>query len=237
MVRNIRSSITHMIYRIPIIGIRFRRCIESMRGKADYQSSAYWNESLQGWAAEYTGGTLQVDLRDSITVVMARHLAPDATSILDLGCGGGTLALALDRKFEIYGGVDISDVAIERARVNLANLGGKSLEIELTVSELEGFETSRSYDVIVFNEVLYYLTLDQVTDTIRRYSPLLKPGGLILVSLKDHELSRFVLEVVMQHLDSAGGVLYQQQARSPRWKTVRNPEAPAFLVQAFRLRS
>jgi hypothetical protein len=85
------------------------------------------------------------------------------------------------------------------------------------------------------NEVLYFLSLDQVAAVIRRYSRFLSPGGLFLVSLKEDEVSRLVQKVASRELKFEYGVLYQQQLQYPSWKTVRNRETPPYLVQALRL--
>lgn len=229
------SQVARTVYRIPFIGIRFRRFVESGLGQRYYQDRAYWNESLKGWASSYLGGTLTIDLRNSITILLARQVAPRSTSILDLGCAGATLALCLGPEFQTYWGVDISDVAISEARKNLAESGNNSpVDHHLEVSNIQDFRPSRQFDIIVFNEVLYYFSMDQVATAIRRYAEFLSPGGVILITMKEDELSRFVQAVVMQELKFEYGVLYQQQPECPGWKIYRNRQTPAYLAQAFR---
>ena len=236
MLRDVFSRVARCVYRFPFVGIRFRRFLESRLGQRPCQNRTYWNESLKGWASLYLGGTLSIDLRNSITILLARRLAPTATSLLDLGCAGATLALCLGPEFKTYSGVDISDVAISKAREHLAaDKGHLATKYNLEVAQVQDFQPSRQFDVIVFNEVLYYLSLDQVAAVIRRYSHFLSPGGLILVSLKEDEVSRLVQKVASRELKFEQGVLYQQQTQYPGWKTVRNRETPAYLVQALRL--
>lgn len=231
------SGVTGRIYRIPFIGITFRRFLESRLGKRFYQDRKFWNESLSSWASAYLGGTLSIDIRNSITVLLAKQLAPRATSLLDLGCAGASLALCLGPEFETYWGVDISDVAIAKAKENLS--GGKQNSVtkySLDVAPVQDFRPSRQFDIIVFNEVLHYLSLSQITTTIHHHSRFLSEGGLILISLKEAELSHLIQSVIMQELKFEYGVLYQQQPERPRWKTVGNRETPAYLLQAFRRR-
>ncbi|MGP9813838.1 class I SAM-dependent methyltransferase [Rhodopseudomonas sp. NSM] len=94
---------------------------------------------------------------------------------LDVGCGDGVLfrrfrALGYQR----YVGIDISDVAIEKLaphqddRTIFAQADGN-------VHEPEG-----RFDVVVFNESLYYLR-DPIR-SLERYAQSLKPGGCIIVS-------------------------------------------------------
>lgn len=223
------------IYGIPFVGIRFRRFLEEHRGQVFHHDATYWNVSLKGWASSYLGGTLQIDLRDSIAILLVRHLLPNATSVLDLGCGGATLALCLGPEFQVYWGVDISDVAICKAKENLATARRNAVtNFNLDVARVEDFHPPRRFDVIMFNEVLYYLSLKEAEAAITRFSGFLSSGGLILVSLKDDELSRLVQNLLLRELRFEHGVLYQQKTESPGWKTRRNRETPAFLVQAFR---
>jgi SAM-dependent methyltransferase len=229
------SRVARCVYSIPFLGIRFRQLMESCCGKLCYQDAAYWNQSLKGWAAPYLGGALSIDLRNSITILLAKQLAPTATSMLDLGCAGATLALCLGPEFQEYWGVDISDVAIAKAREHLAgNRGNGTAKHHLEVAQVQNFQPTRQFDVIVFNEVLYYLTLNQVAAAVRHYSRFLSAGGLILVSMKDDEISRMVQAIILRELKFEYGVVYQQKPQSPGWKTVPNRETPAYLVQAFR---
>ncbi len=153
------SALSGYIYRIPVIGINFRRLAESSLGKRSYQDRQFWNESLEGWASPYLGGTLSIDLRNSITTHLANRLAPGAVSLLDLGCAGASLAVCLGPQFKTYCGVDISDVAIAKAKQQLAGMSNPSTQCELHVSTVQDFQPSQQFDIIVFNEVLYYLSL------------------------------------------------------------------------------
>jgi 2-polyprenyl-3-methyl-5-hydroxy-6-metoxy-1,4-benzoquinol methylase len=211
--------------------------MESRLGKRYYQDATFWNESLTGWASSYVGGTLSIDLRNSITILLAKQLAPAATSMLDLGCAGATLALCLGPEFKTYCGVDISDVVVSKAKELLASspLRNTALHYNLTASPVQDFKPPQPFDLIVFNEVLYYLGLSQVKDVIDKYSCFLAPGGLILISLKDDELSRLVFTLAAKKLKFEDAVLYQEKPQRPGWKTARNRENPASLVSAFRV--
>jgi 2-polyprenyl-3-methyl-5-hydroxy-6-metoxy-1,4-benzoquinol methylase len=156
-------------------------------------------------------------------------------SILDLGCAGASLIHALGVEFESYHGVDISDVAISNARVALAvSSPSPLLHYQLEVSTVQDYQPTRKYDVIVFNEVMYYLSLKQVVEVVRHYSAFLSCDGVILVSLKDQTQCRSIQSILMQELDSVHAVIFQEQFDRAGWKIVGNRETPAFLVHAFR---
>ncbi len=222
------------IYAIPHIGVRMYGLVESYRGKRQHQDPAYWNDSLEGWASSYLGGTLSIDLRNSITVLLAKQVMPEAKSVLDLGCAGATLARHLGPEVDFYCGVDISDVAISKGLENLAESNRTpTITHQLEVSAVQDYQPSCQFDVIVFNEVMYYLTLRQIKDSIRRYTGFLSPGGVILVSLKDHEMCRCVQAVILEDLKFEHAVLYQEQPQRRGWQTVQDRESPSFLIQAF----
>ena len=97
-------------------------------------------------------------------------------SVLDVGCGEGVLARHLKPfGYSTYLGIDISRVALERA---------SSLKDERTRflhAEAETYEPTESYDVIIFNESLYYLK--EPLETFRRYTKALSEDGVAIVSL------------------------------------------------------
>jgi len=235
MFKPLLSRIVGTLYAMPFVGVRVRGLVESFRGERNYQNRTYWNESLQGWAASYLGGTLAIDLRNSMTVLLAKQVAPAAKSVLDLGCAGGTLALCLGSEYDTYCGVDISDVAIANATELLDGPGGNpAISHQLAVSTVQDFQPPRLFDVIIFNEVMYYLPLTQIADAVRRYSGYLTADGVILISLKDQQQCRCVLTVVLKELEFLHGIVYQQVTGRPDWKIVYSREAPGFLVNAFK---
>ncbi|AMA56711.1 class I SAM-dependent methyltransferase [Bradyrhizobium sp. CCGE-LA001] len=94
---------------------------------------------------------------------------------LDVGCGDGVLfELFKPLDYQRYVGIDISDVAIEKLfhynndRTNFFR------------ADADVHEPADRFDVIVFNESLYYLR-DPVR-SLHRYARSLKPGGCIIVS-------------------------------------------------------
>jgi SAM-dependent methyltransferase len=115
-------------------------------------------------------------------------------SILDLGCGDAVLLNYLNRSgITAYTGVDYSTVAIERARQRLA--GDRSC-IELLVSSIQEFGWgTRSFDVAVFNESLYYC--DDPLLVAQRYLDALAPQGVLLLSigLRHTDLAAAIQEI------------------------------------------
>jgi 2-polyprenyl-3-methyl-5-hydroxy-6-metoxy-1,4-benzoquinol methylase len=113
--------------------------------------------------------------RFGIVSAYCRHLASNG-SVLEIGCGEGFLLEQLDRsRYRHFTGVDISKVAIDRAQ---------ALEDDRTVflrAEAESYVPDRTFDVIIFNEVLEYF--DEPLELARRYEPFLAPGGHFVASM------------------------------------------------------
>jgi hypothetical protein len=102
------------------------------------------------------------------------------------------------------------------------------------VSDMQNYQTDEKFDVIVFNEVLYYLTLEIAEREFLRYAQFLSPGGLIIVSLKKDEISGMILKLLCKHHERIFGIIFQPQPQVPSWKITYTSQTPAILVSAFR---
>jgi 2-polyprenyl-3-methyl-5-hydroxy-6-metoxy-1,4-benzoquinol methylase len=101
------------------------------------------------------------------------------SSVLDLGCGSGLLHHWLGRRGKLdYVGVDISKVAIDDARQQCADGSADFIAMDLAT-----YTPDRKFDVIIFNEVLYYF--DQPGEILKHFSKFLNGYGYFVVSLWD----------------------------------------------------
>lgn len=97
-------------------------------------------------------------------------------SILEIGCGDGMLLEQLNRRcYSYFRGVDISSVAISRAR-RLQD--GQSAFV---CAGAEGYVPERSFDLVIFNEVMEYFT-DPLAVAIR-YETFVAERGHFIVSM------------------------------------------------------
>jgi 2-polyprenyl-6-hydroxyphenyl methylase/3-demethylubiquinone-9 3-methyltransferase len=108
----------------------------------------------------------------------------DVSSVLDLGCGSGVLRRWL-RPLEAidYVGVDLSKVAIDTASQEWTDDSTNFVAMDVAT-----YAPDRKFDVIVFNEVLYYF--EQPGDTLERFSAFLEENGRFVVSGWDGPESR-----------------------------------------------
>jgi SAM-dependent methyltransferase len=102
-------------------------------------------------------------------------------SILDLGCGPGAVGNELNAAtYHSYTGVDICDVAIDKARSKTAesNRADKNTYLQ---SDIFSYVPTQQYNVIFFGDSIYYFPHQQIVDMLDRYSAHLKPEGVFIV--------------------------------------------------------
>src|SRR5262249_53045963 len=102
-------------------------------------------------------------------------------SILDLGCGSGNTGceVRIDA-YRNYTGVDISDVAIERATRRSQALG-RSDKNRYYQSDIMAYRPTQKYDVILFRESIYYIPRRGIKETLDRYCQFLKEEGVFVI--------------------------------------------------------
>lgn len=128
----------------------------------------YWNQEYQN---QYAEKLERETIRYSSLASLIKRWSC-GTSVLDLGCGVGTMRKYLSSTIR-YIGVDTSEVALSQAR----HLSGGVFVCDA----IELYSPHELFDVILFNECLYYLK-DPLA-IIHRYSRFLKDNGILLASV------------------------------------------------------
>lgn len=104
-------------------------------------------------------------------------------SILDLGCGPGNTANEIPEKaYTAYVGVDISEVALAKARRRTASTG-RSGKNSFVCSDFLSYRPDQAFDVILFRESMYHVPLLKVEPILRYFSNHLKPEGAFIVRM------------------------------------------------------
>jgi 2-polyprenyl-3-methyl-5-hydroxy-6-metoxy-1,4-benzoquinol methylase len=94
------------------------------------------------------------------------------TEILDVGCGIGNITKYI--KFKNYLGIDISKVALKKAKSK------KIKNCKFINVSAEEFFTKKKFDIIIFNEVLYYLDALAI---LNKFESFLKKDGFFVISM------------------------------------------------------
>jgi len=111
----------------------------------------------------------------SVIVGYIQYFKPTG-SILDIGCGEGILQARLTAcGYSRYVGIDISDAAIQKARLR------EDAQTVFLSGDAESYIPLEPFDVIVFNEVLYYF--NDPLKIFARYMDFLKEDGILITSL------------------------------------------------------
>ena len=118
--------------------------------------------------------------RYSLIIGCADFYKPRERAVLDVGCGEGILQKRM--AYTRYVGVDVNAEAIRRAQPRV------TANTEFHLAPGESFEPTGTFDVIVFNEALYYIP--QPLAVFERYRRYLKADGIMIVCNFQTNLAR-----------------------------------------------
>jgi 2-polyprenyl-3-methyl-5-hydroxy-6-metoxy-1,4-benzoquinol methylase len=178
----------------------------------------------------YLGGTISVDASNAMTATLIKYHAAPEPSVLDIGCCGGTLLSSLS-SFSRYLGTDISAHAIGVARSDPELTGHiASGRAAFEVGDLRSFEPEGVWNVIVLNEVLYYLGTEQAVAETGRFAKHLAPGGILCVTMIDDAKSAVIFRKLTERYNWIDGMLWQRKATGLSFGIRVNRERPAHLL-------
>ncbi len=147
---------------------------EQARRRGDIPvSPTVWNEQYAAGRWDFLAGLDQL-ARYSVIAGYIHYLKPNA-AVLDVGCGEGLLL----RSYRPYGyryylGVDIAEQAIARLAARADE------KTHFICADAELFSPEQKFDVIVFNESLYYFS--EPLTTFARYLDYLQENGIVIIS-------------------------------------------------------
>lgn len=123
---------------------------------------------------------------DALDRLIRSRLA-NARSVLDCSCGIGTQALGLAGHGYRVDGTDISERALERARLEATR---RALDIAFTACDVRDLETLQgTYDVVTScdNALPHLQTDHDVGQALRAMRSRLRPGGLLVITVRDYD--------------------------------------------------
>jgi len=114
----------------------------------------------------------------------------DVKTVLDASCGPGTQAIALARLGYTVTAADPSAGILARARENAAQYG-VSDRITFVQSDFQSLlrNVEGPFDVVLTkgNSIPHLLLDEQIEETLLNFNELLRPGGLLLIGMRDFE--------------------------------------------------
>jgi tRNA (cmo5U34)-methyltransferase len=164
-----------------------------------------------------TGQLSTIDAPISLELITeaAKRINPNATSLLDVGCGAGNYTLMMLSKIPNLNCtlVDLSKPMLDKAleRVSTATTNGVTI-IQSDIREA-GLKENH-FDIILAGAVLHHLRDDKDWEnTFAKLYGLLKPGGCFMISdliTQDTEVvNNYIWEKYGDYLESIGGTEYR----------------------------
>ncbi|NIX78161.1 class I SAM-dependent DNA methyltransferase [Microvirga terricola] len=136
---------------------------------------------------------------------------------LDLGCGTGLMARALEKRMESVEGVDLSPKMLEQARKTGLYAGLHENEL---AAFLAGRESAEADLVVAADVFVYMASLDAV---FREAHRVLKPGGLFAFTVQAHRGEGVILGADSRYAHGEG--MLSRLAAGVGFKTVLFEEA------------
>jgi 2-polyprenyl-6-hydroxyphenyl methylase/3-demethylubiquinone-9 3-methyltransferase len=158
---------------------------------------AYHRQLASGWDARYRKKSFKA--RQAVLIECLNACDISGGTWLDAGCGTGTLSRRLAERGCKVLGVDAAIEMIEAA-VQLAQSGDTSAQ--LTFEQVETIArlplVSSSCDGILCSSVLEYVS--DVEACLKEFARVLRPGGLLLVSVPNRHSIVRLTQVGLHHL-------------------------------------
>lgn len=144
---------------------------------------AYWDTAAADFDAEPDHGLHSAKVRSAWLELLRAYLPPPPASVLDLGCGTGSLSLLLAELGHTVTGIDFSPAMISLADAK-ADAGASAgtaghRPVFHVMNAAEPSFAAASFDVLLCRHLLW--ALPAPAQVLKRWATLLKPGGRLLL--------------------------------------------------------
>lgn len=192
-------SLYKKIYNIKLTDLRYY--IQSYTPNTILKKEWDFQYSSKHW--EYLKG---IDELAHYSVIIGYcHFFKNQGEILDVGCGEGILQERLQQyQYSRYVGIDISNEAI------LSAYRRQDKRTTFLCAEISDYENEESFDIIIFNEVLYYL--NDPIGILKKYEKFLKKNGIIIISMYSSGRNQRVWRLINRFYPSIDSVLVKNNS-------------------------
>jgi SAM-dependent methyltransferase len=188
------NPLTWLYYRyIFLRGDALERVVTALAGRPDVPTRGTWESEYQNgiWNRLYD---MSEQAHNAVVLSYIAHLRPES-SILEIGCGEGTLLGRLRQiGYRSYTGLDISEFVVQHCQ-KFADP-----KTAFIAADAESYAPPRVYDVIILNECVYYF--QDPVGTIERYSKYLANDGIFVISIFDSIRTRPIRRRLKQALSA-----------------------------------
>ncbi len=137
----------------------------------------YWDAQAADFDREADHGLLDPSVRAAWVSLLAEHLPAAPATVLDLGCGTGTLSVLLARGGYDVHGLDFSAEMVAAAE-RKSQAAGVSVSFTRADASLPPYDPG-SADVVLARHVLW--ALPDPVHALRRWVELLRPEGRLVL--------------------------------------------------------
>jgi len=121
------------------------------------------------------------------------HAGLAGKTVLDVGCGGGILSESMAGLNANVSGIDLSDKALQVAKLHLLESGKRVNYHKIAVEELAA-EQPGHYDIVTCLEMLEHVPNPQ--SVVAACAQLVKPGGWVFFSTLNRNLKSYLFAIV-----------------------------------------
>ncbi|MEN2281595.1 class I SAM-dependent methyltransferase [Algoriphagus sp. SE2] len=180
---------------------------------------ARFDQDVERFSNLETGQLSTIDAQISLELITeaAKRLTPNATNLLDVGCGAGNYTLKMLSKLPTLNCtlLDLSLPMLQKAKARVGEIAMGKIRIvqqDIRKAKLE----DHGFDIILAGAVLHHLRDDEDwEETFTKLYYLLKPGGCLMISdlitQENPILDQYIWERYRDYLKKLGGEEYSQK--------------------------
>jgi len=179
----------------------------------------YFRNEKNTWDAQYKNDySDKMDCADQqprnrVIAGIALENYKQGMKILDIGCGTGTLYNYFSGVDINYTGIDLSYFAVEKAKETFAETNAKFFP-----EDFEEFDTDEKFDVIIFNEVLYYFPIEKILPAIKKAISLTSSQqSVLIISMSPHIKSANIWKILKPFISPCADMEIKSRFSGSRW--------------------